>query len=270
MSRASGRAGARESSADRRERDEVERLARGARGVRAAAGDQSGSTGQREQRDGREDDEVPDGDQRDERPPGPEAQREHGEDGGIAARYATLPSSIAPPRRPDRPLRRSGRRIATPARRSSCDALRHRAHDRRPADGRRARRRGRGGRLGRRLHVRRDRDRRPVRCTTRGSCSRRWRCGPSGSRLGAIVFAPARRRPWKLAREAVSLDVLSNGRLVLPVGLGALDDAGFGNVGEPTPRARGPTGSTRPSRSSTASSRASRSRSRASTTGSGR
>jgi alkanesulfonate monooxygenase SsuD/methylene tetrahydromethanopterin reductase-like flavin-dependent oxidoreductase (luciferase family) len=52
--------------------------------------------------------------------------------------------------------------------------------------------------------------------------------------LGAIVFAPARRRPWKLAREAISLDILSGGRLVLPVGLGALDDAGFGAVGEPT------------------------------------
>ena len=57
--------------------------------------------------------------------------------------------------------------------------------------------------------------------------------------LGAIVFAPARRRPWKLAREAISLDILSNGRLVLPVGIGALDDAGFGNVGEDTsPRDR--------------------------------
>ncbi len=53
-------------------------------------------------------------------------------------------------------------------------------------------------------------------------------------RLGAIVTPPARRRPWKLAREAMTLDRLSNGRLILPVGLGALDDAGFGTVGEPT------------------------------------
>jgi hypothetical protein len=53
-------------------------------------------------------------------------------------------------------------------------------------------------------------------------------------RLGAIVTPPARRRPWKLAREAMTLDQLSNGRLILPVGLGALDDAAFANVGEPT------------------------------------
>jgi len=53
-------------------------------------------------------------------------------------------------------------------------------------------------------------------------------------RLGAIVTPPSRRRPWKLAREAMTLDRLSNGRLILPVGLGALDDAGFANVGEPT------------------------------------
>lgn len=54
--------------------------------------------------------------------------------------------------------------------------------------------------------------------------------------LGAMLTPPARRRPWKLAREAASLDHLSNGRLVLPVGLGALDDGGFGKVGEPTER----------------------------------
>jgi alkanesulfonate monooxygenase SsuD/methylene tetrahydromethanopterin reductase-like flavin-dependent oxidoreductase (luciferase family) len=53
-------------------------------------------------------------------------------------------------------------------------------------------------------------------------------------RIGAIVTPPARRRPWKLARETMTLDRLSGGRLVLPVGLGVLDDAGFGTVGEPT------------------------------------
>jgi alkanesulfonate monooxygenase SsuD/methylene tetrahydromethanopterin reductase-like flavin-dependent oxidoreductase (luciferase family) len=53
-------------------------------------------------------------------------------------------------------------------------------------------------------------------------------------RLGAIVTPPPRRRPWKLARETMTLDRLSDGRLVLPVGIGAIDDAAFGNVGEPT------------------------------------
>jgi alkanesulfonate monooxygenase SsuD/methylene tetrahydromethanopterin reductase-like flavin-dependent oxidoreductase (luciferase family) len=53
-------------------------------------------------------------------------------------------------------------------------------------------------------------------------------------RLGAIVTPPSRRRPWKLAREAMSVDRLSGGRLVLPVGIGAVDDGAFGNVGEPT------------------------------------
>jgi alkanesulfonate monooxygenase SsuD/methylene tetrahydromethanopterin reductase-like flavin-dependent oxidoreductase (luciferase family) len=55
-------------------------------------------------------------------------------------------------------------------------------------------------------------------------------------RIGAVLTPPARRRPWKLARETVTLDHLSGGRLVLPVGLGALDDGGFAKVGEPTDR----------------------------------
>jgi alkanesulfonate monooxygenase SsuD/methylene tetrahydromethanopterin reductase-like flavin-dependent oxidoreductase (luciferase family) len=55
-------------------------------------------------------------------------------------------------------------------------------------------------------------------------------------RLGAVLTPPARRRPWKLARETVTLDHLSGGRLVLPVGLGSLDDGGFSKVGEPTDR----------------------------------
>lgn len=55
-------------------------------------------------------------------------------------------------------------------------------------------------------------------------------------RLGAIVTPPSRRRPWKLARETMTLDRLSEGRLVVPVGLGAIDDQGFANVGEATDR----------------------------------
>lgn len=57
-------------------------------------------------------------------------------------------------------------------------------------------------------------------------------------RLGTIITPPSR-RPWKLARETATLDHLSGGRLVLPVGLGAIDDLAFGGVGEPTdPRIR--------------------------------
>ena len=40
-------------------------------------------------------------------------------------------------------------------------------------------------------------------------------------RLGIAVTPLGRRRPWKVAREAVTLDHLSNGRLILGVGLGA-------------------------------------------------
>ena len=39
-------------------------------------------------------------------------------------------------------------------------------------------------------------------------------------RLGATVTPLPRRHPWKLARETASLDHLSNGRLILGVGLG--------------------------------------------------
>jgi hypothetical protein len=51
-----------------------------------------------------------------------------------------------------------------------------------------------------------------------------------------MITPVSRRRPWKLARETLTLDLLSNGRLTLSVGLGALDDLGFGAVGEATDR----------------------------------
>jgi alkanesulfonate monooxygenase SsuD/methylene tetrahydromethanopterin reductase-like flavin-dependent oxidoreductase (luciferase family) len=50
--------------------------------------------------------------------------------------------------------------------------------------------------------------------------------------FGPMVTPPTRRRPWKLARETASLDQLSNGRLILPVGLGWVGDGGFSKVGE--------------------------------------
>jgi alkanesulfonate monooxygenase SsuD/methylene tetrahydromethanopterin reductase-like flavin-dependent oxidoreductase (luciferase family) len=55
-------------------------------------------------------------------------------------------------------------------------------------------------------------------------------------RIGAMIQPLARRRPWKVARETVTLDHVSNGRFVLCVGLGAVDDSGWGRVGEPTDR----------------------------------
>ena len=54
-------------------------------------------------------------------------------------------------------------------------------------------------------------------------------------RIGTLLTPPSRRRPWKLASEAATLDRLSNGRVVLSVGLGAID-TGFEMVGEVTDR----------------------------------
>ena len=46
-------------------------------------------------------------------------------------------------------------------------------------------------------------------------------------RIGPMVTPLPRRRPWKLARETVSLDHLSNGRLILGVGSGSPRDTEF-------------------------------------------
>ncbi|MFY9554319.1 MAG: LLM class flavin-dependent oxidoreductase [Blastocatellia bacterium] len=52
-------------------------------------------------------------------------------------------------------------------------------------------------------------------------------------RIGTMITPVPRRRPWKLARETMSVDHLSNGRLTLGVGLGAAEfDGGFCKVGE--------------------------------------
>jgi alkanesulfonate monooxygenase SsuD/methylene tetrahydromethanopterin reductase-like flavin-dependent oxidoreductase (luciferase family) len=59
-------------------------------------------------------------------------------------------------------------------------------------------------------------------------------------KLGPMVTPLPRRRPWKLARETVTLDHLSGGRLVLGVGLGSDDDGEYHDFGEPTdPRVHG-------------------------------
>ncbi len=55
-------------------------------------------------------------------------------------------------------------------------------------------------------------------------------------RLGTTVTPLARRRPWKLARETVTLDHLSNGRVILGVGLGEPPDADFGFFGDESDR----------------------------------
>jgi alkanesulfonate monooxygenase SsuD/methylene tetrahydromethanopterin reductase-like flavin-dependent oxidoreductase (luciferase family) len=59
-------------------------------------------------------------------------------------------------------------------------------------------------------------------------------CATSRIRFGPMVTPIARRRPWKLARESVTLDHLSGGRLILGVGLGDPAPTEFGALGEPT------------------------------------
>jgi alkanesulfonate monooxygenase SsuD/methylene tetrahydromethanopterin reductase-like flavin-dependent oxidoreductase (luciferase family) len=58
-------------------------------------------------------------------------------------------------------------------------------------------------------------------------------------RLGAMVTPVPRRRPWKLAKEIVTLDHLSRGRVIVGIGLGVPADTEYGAFGEPTdPRIR--------------------------------
>lgn len=54
-------------------------------------------------------------------------------------------------------------------------------------------------------------------------------------KLGTLLSPLSRMRPWKIASETATLDRLSNGRVILAVGSGALD-TGFAEFGEATDR----------------------------------
>lgn len=55
-------------------------------------------------------------------------------------------------------------------------------------------------------------------------------------KLGTMITPVARRRPWKLAKEVTTLDLLSGGRVILGVGLGDPAHADFGLFGESVDR----------------------------------
>jgi alkanesulfonate monooxygenase SsuD/methylene tetrahydromethanopterin reductase-like flavin-dependent oxidoreductase (luciferase family) len=66
-------------------------------------------------------------------------------------------------------------------------------------------------------------------------------CATQRVRIGALVTPPSRRRVHKLTREAVTLDHLSGGRLVLGLGLGSDrhgELAPFGEIADPPEQAR--------------------------------
>src|SRR5512146_2163827 len=54
-------------------------------------------------------------------------------------------------------------------------------------------------------------------------------------RLGTMITPLSRQRPWTLAGQTAALDNLSGGRVILAVGLGAVD-TGFAEFGEETDR----------------------------------
>jgi hypothetical protein len=65
-------------------------------------------------------------------------------------------------------------------------------------------------------------------------CLAAMACATNRIRLGTTVTPVPRRRPWKLAAEAVALDHLSAGRFILGVGIGDPGDPFLAGVGGPT------------------------------------
>jgi alkanesulfonate monooxygenase SsuD/methylene tetrahydromethanopterin reductase-like flavin-dependent oxidoreductase (luciferase family) len=66
-------------------------------------------------------------------------------------------------------------------------------------------------------------------------------CATSTVRIGTMITPPSRRRIHKLARETMTLDLLSAGRLTLGVGIGSARNneyEPFGEVADPRERAR--------------------------------
>ena len=63
---------------------------------------------------------------------------------------------------------------------------------------------------------------------TLGACAVRT----SRIKLGALITPLSRRRPWNVARETVTLDHLSGGRIIFGAGLGSPRDAEFEAFGE--------------------------------------
>ncbi|MFW9803664.1 MAG: LLM class flavin-dependent oxidoreductase [Candidatus Thorarchaeota archaeon] len=57
-------------------------------------------------------------------------------------------------------------------------------------------------------------------------------CNTKRMQFGPLITPLPRRRPWKVAREAMTVDHLSKGRLILGVGIGAPTDVEFEYFGE--------------------------------------
>lgn len=55
-------------------------------------------------------------------------------------------------------------------------------------------------------------------------------------KIGSLLTAVGRRRPWELARESVTVDWLSKGRLIIPTGLGWAGDGAYTKAGMPAER----------------------------------